>query len=64
MLVLGECYDICDVCLMIRLFLSDGIINFVGDYNSSRVGVVCRLSCDVCPKFQHGIISKRFELEG
>ena len=38
------------------------MIFFVPDYN--WVGVVCRLSSVDCPKFQHGIISKRFELEG
>ena len=41
------------------IFLSDGIENPVEEYNSSRVGVVCRV-----PKFKRGIISKRFELEG
>ena len=35
------------------------------DYNSSRVGVVCRVVCCVVfPKLQHGIISKLFELVG
>ena len=32
------------------LFVHDGI-----EYNSSSVGVVCRLTC--IPKFKHGIIS-------
>ena len=44
-------------------------LNSVEDYSSSSVGVVCRVSC-VCrlscvvSNFKHGIISKRFELEG
>ena len=46
------------------VFVPDGI-NSVGDYNSSRVGVVC-LSVSVCPHFfftfHDGITSKRFEL--
>ena len=39
------------------VFVHDGI----EDYNYSRVGVVCRLSVS---NFKHGIISKRFELDG
>ena len=43
-----------------QLFLSE-LNNSVVDYNSSRVGVVCRLSIS---NFKLGIISKRFDLEG
>ena len=44
-------------------------LNSVEDYSSSSVGVVCRVSSVVCrlssvSNFKHGIISKRFELEG
>ena len=41
-------------------------LNSVGDYSSSSVGVVCRLSCVVCrvSNLKDGIFSKRFELEG
>ena len=46
-----------------NMFLSTlELNNSVEDYNSLRVGVVCRVSC--VPKFKHGIISKCFELEG
>ena len=42
------------------LFLSTTELNnSIKDCTSLRVGVVCRVS-----NFQHGIISKRFELEG
>ena len=43
-------------------FLSTTELNIsVEGYNFSRDGVVCRV---VVPKFKHGNISKRFELEG
>jgi len=49
------------------LFVADGI-NSVGDYNSSRVGVVCLSVCvSVSPlffMFHDWITSKRFELSG
>ena len=48
--------------LSVQFLSTTELNNSVKDYNSSRVGVVCRLSC--VPKFKHGIISQRFKLEG
>ena len=54
-------YPLSKKCFKERfIFVYDGIKNSVEDYNSSR------MVSDVVsvPIFKHGIISKRFELEG
>ena len=48
--------------ILIMIFVHEGIENSAEDYNSSRMGVLCHLSC-VVSNFKYGIISKRFELE-
>ena len=54
-----------DVCMSnVPRFLSTTELKILSDYNSLRVlSVICRvMSC--VPKFKHGIISKRIEIEG
>ena len=63
----AHCVHMCVcACACVRVcmhFCPRRNLDSVGDYSSSSVGVVCRVVCRVA-NFKHGIISKRFELEG